>query len=142
MNQEPVVKEVILNAAPPRVWKAITDKEEMKKWYFDVEEFRPETGFEFTFYGGDDDNKWLHLFRVTEVLPERKLVYSWKYDGYEGISYAAFELFPEGDKTRLRLTHTGLETFPYNEVPQFKKENFDAGWEDIIRKNLKEYIDN
>ncbi len=39
-----------------------------------------------------------------------KLQYSWRYDGYEGNSFVTFELFAEGDKTRVKLTHEGLET--------------------------------
>jgi len=43
-----VIKEVILNASVPKVWKAITDRDDMKQWYFDIEEFRPEPGSSFT----------------------------------------------------------------------------------------------
>ena len=47
-NAEPVIKEVLLNAPASKVWKAITDKNEMKQWYFDLAEFKPEVGFEFS----------------------------------------------------------------------------------------------
>jgi uncharacterized protein YndB with AHSA1/START domain len=139
-TEEPVVKEVSLNAPVSKVWKAITEKEEMKKWYFDLTEFRAEKGFKFQFYGGDEKKQWLHLCEVTEVIPERKLSYSWKYDGYPGNSHVTFELFPEADKTRLRLTHTVGESFP-DEIPEFNRENFVAGWEYIIGKSIKDYIE-
>jgi len=141
MKAEPVIKEVSLNAPVSKVWRVITDKGEMKQWYFDLAEFRPETGFEFEFYAGDEKKKWLHICKITEVLAEKKLTYSWKYDGYDGISYVTFELFPEGNKTRLKLTHTGLESFPVDAVPEFKKENFVAGWNQIIETNLKEFVE-
>jgi len=51
-----------------------------------------------------------------------------------------FELFAEGDQTRLKLTHTGLETFPVNN-PDFVKENFVAGWTYFVNKALKEYAE-
>ncbi|HSH18897.1 MAG TPA: hypothetical protein VLA03_00500 [Draconibacterium sp.] len=44
-----VLKEYKYIATPESPWKAITVKEEMKKWYFDLEEFIPEVGFEFSF---------------------------------------------------------------------------------------------
>jgi uncharacterized protein YndB with AHSA1/START domain len=141
IKTEPVVKEVLLNASASKVWRAITDKNEMKQWYFDFAEFKPEVGFEFKFYGGDEKKQWLHLCKVTEVIKEKKLTYSWKYDGYDGISYVTFELFPSGNGTRLELTHSGLESFPVNEVPEFKRENFEAGWESIICKSLKDFIE-
>jgi uncharacterized protein YndB with AHSA1/START domain len=138
---EPVIKEVLLNASTSKVWKAITDKNEMKQWYFDFKEFKPEIGFEFQFYGGDEKKQWLHLCKVTEVVEGKKLSYSWKYDGYGGISYVTFELFPEGNKTRLKLTHTGLESFPSKEVPELGRENFEAGWNEIVGTSLKKYVE-
>ena len=44
-----VVIERTFNAPVPRVWKALTDVEEMRRWYFDLKEFKPEVGFEFEF---------------------------------------------------------------------------------------------
>lgn len=140
-NPAPVIKEVLLNASASKIWKAITDKNEMKQWYFDLAEFKAEVGFEFQFLGGDEKKQWLHLCKITEVIVEQKLTHSWKYDGYDGISYVTFELFPEGNKTRLKLTHSGLESFPVDEVPEFKRENFEAGWESIICKSLKDFIE-
>ena len=58
------------------------------------------------------EKQWLHLCKVIEVIPMKKLTYSWSYDGYEGNSFVTFELFSEENKTRLKLTHEGLETFP------------------------------
>ena len=138
MNNQPFVIERTLDAPVERVWKALTDKSQMKEWYFDLKEFKPEVGFEFQFEGGAEDRIYTHLCQVTEVVPGKKLTYSWRYDGYEGNSFVSFELFPEGEKTRLRLTHTGLETFPAN--PDFRKENFAAGWTDLIGRSLPEYL--
>ena len=53
-NSNAIVKEVLLDATPAKVWKAITDKDEMKQWYFDLKDFKAEVGFEFQFLGGDD----------------------------------------------------------------------------------------
>jgi len=124
-----------------RVWKAITDKDEMKLWYFDLPEFRPEVGFEFQFIGGPaEDRQYLHICKITEAVPGKKLAHSWKYDGYEGNTLVTFELFDEGGKTRLKLTHQGLETFPASN-PDFSKENFAEGWTWIIGTALKEFLD-
>ncbi len=141
MNNEPFVIERTYNAPIAKVWKAITDKNEMKQWYFDLAEFRPEVGFEFRFTGGPSPEKqYLHLCKITEVIPGKKLTHSWRYDGYEGNSFVTFELFDEGSKTRLKLTHAGLETFP-KENPDLAKHNFVAGWTDIIGRSLKEFVE-
>src|SRR5579872_5001907 len=111
MNK-PFTIERTFDAPVSAVWSAITDNSEMKKWYFELEAFKPEVGFEFHFYGGPPGKQYLHLCKVTSVIPEKKLSYTWRYDNYPGNSEVTFELFPEGDKTRVKLTHEGIESFP------------------------------
>jgi uncharacterized protein YndB with AHSA1/START domain len=139
MGSEPFVIERTFDAPIPMVWKAITDREEMKNWYFDLAEFKAVKGFEFQFEGGPDGRKYLHLCKVIEVIPEKKLSYSWRYEGYVGNSVVTFELFAEGNKTRLRLTHEGLETFPMDKA-DFGKSNFAEGWTYIVGTSLKDFL--
>lgn len=139
MEKEPFVIERIFDAPVARVWKAVTDKNDMKQWYFDLKEFKPEVGFEFQFYGGTEERQYLHLCKVTEVIPGKRITYSWRYDGYAGNSFVTFELFEEGSKTRLKLTHSGLETFP-KDNPDMAKKNFAEGWTQIIGTSLKSYL--
>ncbi|WP_462251576.1 SRPBCC family protein [Ferruginibacter sp.] len=141
INSEPLITERTYYAPIEKVWKAITDNTEMKKWYFDIADFKPEVGFEFEFSGeGKEGEKYLHLCKVTEVIPEKKLTYSWRYDGLEGNSFVTFELSAEGEKTKLKLTHTGLETFPANN-PDFAKESFTEGWNYITGTSLKQFVE-
>ena len=136
----PFVIERTFNASPDKVWKAISDKDEMKQWYFDLPDFKPELGCEFRFYGGEEGKKqYLHICVVTEVTLGKKLTYSWRYDGYAGISYVTFELFAEGNTTRLKLTHAGLETFSADESA-FAQRNFEMGWTEIIGTSLAGYL--
>lgn len=141
MKNEPFVIERIYNAPVEKVWKAITDRDQMKEWYFDFVEFKPEVGFTFQFSGGPEDRQYLHLCKITEVVPLKKLAYTWKYDGYPGESVVTFELFPDGNNTRLKLSHEGLETFPAIKNPDFEKKNFVEGWNQIIGTSLKEYVE-
>lgn len=136
----PFVIERTYNAAPEKVWKAITDKEQMKQWLFDIPAFKPVVGQEFEFFGGPPEKQYRHLGTVREVIEGKKLAYSWRYDGYEGDSLVTWELFPEGGNTRLRLTHSGLETFPASN-PDLAPQNFAAGWNELIGKLLKEFVE-
>ncbi|GHM99083.1 hypothetical protein WSM22_05730 [Cytophagales bacterium WSM2-2] len=135
----PLVVERLFNAPVEKVWSAITDKKQMKIWYFDLAEFKAEVGFEFQFKGGPDDRVYLHLCQVTEVIPFKKLTYSWRYDGYEGNSFVTFELSAQGNKTRLKLTHDGLETFPAS-PSDFARANFEEGWNYIVNTSLRNYL--
>ncbi len=56
-KDEPLVVERTFDAPVALVWKALTDKEDIKRWSFDIPEFAPEVGFEFQFYGGDEGVK-------------------------------------------------------------------------------------
>jgi uncharacterized protein YndB with AHSA1/START domain len=139
MNAEPFVIEQTYNAPASKVWEAITNRDKMEQWYFKLEDFKPVVGFKFTFYGGSKEQSYLHLCEVTEVVPGKKLTHSWAYDGYPGMSYVTWELFDEGDKTRVKLTHTGLETFPREK--DFARESFSKGWTYITGTSLKNYLE-
>jgi uncharacterized protein YndB with AHSA1/START domain len=138
MNTTPFVIEHTFNTKVEKIWNAITDKDEMKKWYFDIAAFKPESGFEFSFTGENEGKVYVHLCKIIEVIAFKKLSHSWTYKDYEGYSVVTFELFGEDNKTTLRLTHTGLESFP--DIKDFKRENFEAGWTYIIGTSLPAYI--
>lgn len=129
------------NAPVEKIWRALTDKEYMKLWYFNLKEFEAKKGFYFEFSGGPSpENQYLHQCEVLEVIPLKKLKHSWKYKGYEGVSFLTFELEDLGDKkTKLSLWHEGLESFP--NISDFARENFEAGWNEIINTSLKNYLE-
>lgn len=139
MASQPVIVERVYQAPISRVWKALTNEDDMRKWYFDVSGFKPEPGYEFEFTGGTETEQWRHLCKVIAVEPGKMLKHSWRYDGYPGNSFVTWELFDEGDTTRVRLTHEGLETFP-SDVAGFNINNFKEGWNDILENMLRKYV--
>lgn len=129
LAKTPVTIERSLDAPIETVWQAITDLKQMKQWYFPmIESFKPEVEFETQFNVRHEEKDYLHIWKVTEVVPGKKITYSWKYGEYAGDSFVTFELFPEGNKTKLRLTHMGLETFAPEKHPEVKRSNFVMGW--------------
>jgi uncharacterized protein YndB with AHSA1/START domain len=138
-KNEPLVIERTFNAPAARVWRALTNKDEMKRWYFDLKEFKAEMGFEFQFTVEHEGFKYAHHCKIKEVIPGKKLVHSWRYAGYESDSQVMFELFAEGNQTCLKLTHEGLESFP--KIPAFARTNFMEGWTQIVGSSLKEFVE-
>ena len=138
-SSEAIIIERTFNAPVARVWKALTDVDQMREWYFDLKEFKPEVGFEFEFVVEHEGNTYHHLCKVTEVIPQKKIAYTWRYKGEVGESLVTIELSPDGDKTRLKLTHKGLETFP--KTPSVARKNFMEGWTQIIGSSLKEFVE-
>jgi uncharacterized protein YndB with AHSA1/START domain len=140
MSSQPLVIEKLLHAPAARVWEALTENVQMKQWYFNLSEFKPETGFEFEFTGGSEEQQYVHRCRITEVIPGKKLAYSWRYKDYPGDSLVSFELFPDGGDTLVRITHTGLETFP-QASKDFGRESFTAGWNYILGESLRKFVE-
>lgn len=140
METQPIIVEQLLHAPVEKVWTAITDKDVMKHWYFDIKDFKAEEGAPFSFYGGDENKQYLHLCKVTEVVLEKKLTHSWQYEDVPGESYVTFELLDEDDATKVLLTHTGTESFDTPD-PNFKRDSFEKGWTYIIKTSLKNFIE-
>ena len=134
-----VVVERTLNASVAKVWSALTDVDQMRQWYFDLKEFRPEVGFEFEFVVEHEGHSYHHLCRVTEVILQKKIAYTWRYKGEPGDSLVTIDLSADGAKTRLKLTHTGIETFP--KAPAYARKNFEQGWTQIIGTELKQFVE-
>lgn len=139
--EKKVVIERTYDAPLDAVWEAITNKDQMKQWYFAVSDFKPQVGFEFEFSAGREGRKYLHKCKVVESDPKNKISYTWRYDGYAGESLVTFELFSENkDKTRLKLTHAHLDTFPADQ-PDFASGNFNEGWNSLLGTSLAKFVE-
>jgi len=142
-EDQPVILEKIFSAPVKKVWEALTDINQMKKWYFpQLENFKPEVGFETQFNVHHEGRDYLHIWKVVEVVAMKKISVEWKYEGYPGNSLVSFELFPEGNKTRLVLAHEGIESFMPGKYPELGKKNFIEGWTAFMDKSLKEFLEN
>ena len=100
---EPLVVERTLNAPAALVWQALTTRDALGRWSFEMPDFRPEVGCEFTFDGEKDGVKYHHHGRVTDLIPQKRMAWSWRYVGHPGDSQVNFDLLAEGARTRLRL---------------------------------------
>lgn len=140
-TDEPIVVEQTFNVTRPELWKAITELNQMTKWFFEnIESFEPKVGFETNFVVKNNNRIFPHLWRITEVEPEEKITYNWKYEGYEGDSYVTFKLSEYKDGSKLTLIHRVTESFSQN-IEEFKRESCIGGWNWFIRKSLKNYLE-
>lgn len=140
-EDEPIVVEQIYEAPLEKVWEAISVRDKMTRWFFpNIPSFEPVVGFETRFVIQVEDRTFPHLWKLTEVIPLKKLAYEWQFEGYPGRGISVFELGEEWQGTKLRLTFTVLEKFPDN-IPEFKRESGVAGWNYFIRESLKEYLE-
>ncbi|SKB92250.1 SRPBCC family protein [Daejeonella lutea] len=141
METKPLIVERTYNASIEKVWNAITNKDQMKEWYFDLKEFKAEKGFKFSFTGGDEHVQYVHNCEVLEVDPPNKLSHTWTYEKNAGYSVVTWELTKVGEnKTRVILTHDGLSSFS-NGDPNFEVASFTKGWNSILGESLKNYVE-
>ena len=130
----------IFDSPRQEVWKAITDHDQMIEWFFEnIPNFRAEEGFHTKFLIENEGRQFTHLWTITEVIPDKKIVYDWRYKEYPGIGKVTFELSEKDNQTLLTLTNEGLESFP-NDIDEFKEESCRGGWNYFINQRLKAYI--
>ena len=141
MKSDSLIVENTYNVAADKIWKGLTDNDEIKKWYFQLKDFKPEIGFKFEFLGGPEEGPhFLHLCEITQLVESQKLAYTWRYDGYPGNSEVSWELFEQAGQTRVVITHTGLESFSEN-GKDFSKDSFKGGWTYFLNDALKNYLE-
>lgn len=141
METKPLIIERIYDTPVQKAWDAITNKEQMKEWYFDLKEFKPEKGFKFHFTCQDEHVIYMHACEVVDCDVLQRISYTWTYPGLIGCSLLTWELFREpDDKTRLKLTHAGLESFPQG-VPSFSLESFAESWQQFLDQALPSFLE-
>jgi uncharacterized protein YndB with AHSA1/START domain len=140
-SDKPIIVEQVFNASRTDVWNALTDIDEMKKWYFEnIPAFEPVNGFKTSFNVISNGRNFLHKWEVTEVIPEERIAYTWRFEGYGGLSTTDFFLKEENGGVRLILTVTVQEDFQEN-IEEFKRESCIGGWNYFIKERLKNYLE-
>jgi len=142
METKPVVVKQDFHVPVNQLWKAIIELDQMKLWFFEnIENFSAEVGFETQFIVKSGERDFMHLWKVIEVIPLEKIVYSWKYEGYEGESFVSFETFIREGGSSIRVSHIVKNSFPQS-IPEFTRESCLGGWEYFISNRLKSYLNN
>ncbi|UCG53344.1 MAG: SRPBCC domain-containing protein [Candidatus Latescibacterota bacterium] len=137
----PIIVEQTFNRSIDTVWNSITEIDQMRRWFFEnIPSFKPEVGFETQFNVRSQGRDFLHVWKVTEVVPLKMIKYDWRYDGYPGDSYVVFELFEQNNQTKLKMTHQVKESFP-EDIPEFSRESCIEGWTFFVKKRLKEFLE-
>ena len=139
-DPSPVTWRQRLDASRAEVWAALTDPAQMEQWYFEeIEEFRAEVGFETQFTVVNEVGEYVHRWRVTEVEPNERLVYAWRYEGLEGKASTTWTLAEDDGQTVLELVHEGIHTFPQDD-PAFTREACEGGWRYFLGERLPAFL--
>lgn len=117
---------------PEEVWQSLTDAAVLADWLM-PNDFVAEVGRTFTFvpdhvtpWDGDVECK------VLELVPLRKMVWSWRTSGMNRPSRVEFVLVPKGDGTELRFKHVG-------DADEALAIGLKDGWPDMFGKLTSTY---
>jgi uncharacterized protein YndB with AHSA1/START domain len=104
-----VTREVVIDASPETVWEFLTDPEKITRWKGLNTSFEGRVGAGYRTEVIPDN---IAVGEVLELDPPHRLAYSWGWEGSDlvppGSTVVEYELLPEGDATRVRLTHRDL----------------------------------
>ncbi len=97
-----------LNAAPADVFEALTEPDKLVRWWATEATSDPVPGGAYEFIMKfENSTGHAHKGHYIEVDPNQRVVYSWEWGGFP--TQVEFTLEGSGDKTTLRLNHTGFE---------------------------------
>lgn len=138
-----IVVDGTLPHPPETVWRALTTADLMERWLM-PNDFAPVVGRHFTFRTkpmGDWDGI-VHC-EVLEIVPARRLVYSWKGGADTNPAYGTrldtivtWTLTPVAEGTHLRLVHAGFRS-PGND---FAFNAMSPGWGRVLQ-GIRRLID-
>jgi uncharacterized protein YndB with AHSA1/START domain len=107
-----LVRDILIDASPATIWPFLVDPERHVEWLGTVADIDPHPGGHYrVLVGGQHQSIGEYL----EVTPYERVAFTfgWDQEGNPitpGSSTVEISLHPEGDKTRVRLTHSGIPT--------------------------------
>ncbi len=137
-----------INATPARIFRALTDAEELKTWFFSEAKTDPRTGgsYEMTWRSAKDASRDHSRFgKYLEVVPDRKIVFEWKGEvGCKGESretlpdtVVTITLTPRDGGTLVTLVHA---QWPDSDFGRTQRESHNGGWTFYLQ-NLADVIE-
>jgi uncharacterized protein YndB with AHSA1/START domain len=118
MKNQTVLTERVVDAPAKRVWKAISTVDELLQWSLHFPGF---PGPSIVMPGS-------HEYKVLEMIPGRKLAFSWCHNRHPGGSVVTYRLAPMGPQTLVQITHEGIETLTH----ELDREDIIKGWNSIV----------
>jgi uncharacterized protein YndB with AHSA1/START domain len=123
-----------IDATPERAFRALTDADELARWFVSSAESDPRTGGDYalTFEFEDESQNHTYAGQYDEVTPGQLVRYPW--NGAFGDTTVEFSVRPSGDGADVRLVHSG-----WTEEAAASRERHEEGWRFLL-DNLELYL--
>jgi uncharacterized protein YndB with AHSA1/START domain len=126
-----------VDASPDAVFRALTDADELARWWMTSAESDARTGgsYSYRFEFEDESRNHTYTGEYIDVTPAERVAYPWRTG--LGPTEVDFRLEPAGGGTRIRLEHSGWgEGSDWDESVQMHEQ----GWSFFL-DNLKAYLE-
>jgi len=143
-SNDAIVQEITIKASAARIFDVLTDPDELLEWWCIEGQFKlvralcdVRAGGKWTMrligFGGDEQRESIVHGVYRTVMRPNLLEYTWirEEEGHPE-TVVRWELQQYGDSTRVRVTHSGLNT------PRLRERN--SGWIFIVQL-LKDYVE-
>jgi uncharacterized protein YndB with AHSA1/START domain len=123
-----------IDAAPERVFRALTYADELTRWFASSAESDARTGGEYVLRFEFDDEAKNHTYagQYDEIVPMERVRYPW--NGRFGDTTVEFVLRPADGGTELTLIHSG-----WTEAAEETRQMHEQGWAFFL-DNLERYL--
>jgi uncharacterized protein YndB with AHSA1/START domain len=151
-DQDAIISEIEIAAPADKVFKALTDPQQLIRWWGDQEACRATVwdmdsrrGGKWRFEATDPTGKvkvnGVSQFKangeILEVDPPRLLVYTWIanwHDQPARRTVVRWELTPSGSGTKVKVTHSGLAE------ETVARKDYAGGWPGVVEL-LKKFVE-
>jgi uncharacterized protein YndB with AHSA1/START domain len=123
-----------IDAPPKRVFRALTDADELVHWFPSSAESDPRTGGDYVLRFQFDDGSKNHTYagQYEDVTPNERVRYPW--NGQFGDTTVEFALRASDGGTELRLIHSG-----WSDEAEESRQMHEQGWGFFV-DNLDRYV--
>jgi uncharacterized protein YndB with AHSA1/START domain len=140
-TEDAIVSEIQIAAPPARVFQALTDAAELKRWFSSPEcpahnwkmDARPGGRYSYSTEKGSIVINGVNQFHchgeIVEFDPPRVLAYTWFgnwHDDPKQRTVVRWELTPQSSGTHVKVTHSGLSALPV------ARKDYADGWPGVV----------
>jgi uncharacterized protein YndB with AHSA1/START domain len=148
-DNDSIVTEIDIAAPPERVFKALTDAAELKRWFTSPEcpvkswqmDPRPGGSYAYETEKGSFSVNGVSEFKchgeIVEFSPPRLLTYTWIANWHDDTArrtLVTWELSPTAAGTHLKVTHSGLAQEPV------ARKDYSGGWSGVL-ESVKKFVE-
>lgn len=130
-----------LSASPERVFAALTDEAELKRWFTEHVEVEPREGGEFRFWGKSTwatPYRWYAHQKVLRFEAPKLLVFTWPVDGRDSEVTLALEQDPD-ESAGVRTILKGRHHFSHAPTEDRPEDLIEDLWR-MAMSNLREHL--